>query len=403
MTDSKLYPLGLRIAGRKVVVIGAGVVGTRRVKGLLDAAAFITVISPTATEEVKQLAADARIVLISREYEAGDLTDAWLVHTATGIASADDAVTREAESLRILCVNAAEAEKSTAWVPAVLRLQDATVAAFGNGEPRRAKAIRNQIASWLQAEPFVQTPGTVALVGGGPGDVDLITVAGKKLLAGADVVVFDRLSPAGLLENLGDDVELIDVGKAPDNHPVPQEQINQILVDQAKLGKRVVRLKGGDPYVFGRGGEELEFCAANGVTAFTVSGISSSIAVPALAGIPVTHRGLATSFTVVTGHEPVSNLPGGADHTIVILMGVGTLADSAANLQAEGRSADCPVAIVEEGFGANQRVTISTLGSVAKDATEVGVKAPAVVIIGDVVKLAPAASAAQKSVKESNE
>ena len=403
MTDSKLYPLGLRIAGRKVVVIGGGVVGTRRVKGLLDAAALITVISPTATEEVKQLAADARIVLISREYEAGDLTDAWLVHTATGIASVDDAVTREAESLRILCVNAAEAEKSTAWVPAVLRLQDATVAAFGNGEPRRAKAILNQIASWLQAEPFVQTPGTVALVGGGPGDVDLITVAGKKLLAGADVVVFDRLSPAGLLETLGDDVELIDVGKAPDNHPVPQEQINQILVDQAKLGKRVVRLKGGDPYVFGRGGEELEFCAANGVTAFTVSGISSSIAVPALAGIPVTHRGLATSFTVVTGHEPVRNLPGGADHTIVILMGVGTLADSAANLQAEGRSTDCPVAIVEDGFGANQRVTISTLGNVAKDATEVGVKAPAVVIIGDVVKLAPAASVAQKSVKESNE
>jgi uroporphyrin-III C-methyltransferase/precorrin-2 dehydrogenase/sirohydrochlorin ferrochelatase len=404
MTDSKLYPLGLRIAGRKVVVVGAGVVGTRRAKGLLDAAAQITVISPTATDEIKQLAADARIELISREYQTGDLTDAWLVHTATGIAAADDAVTREAEALRILCVNAAEAEKSTAWVPSVLRLKDATVAAFGNGEPRRAKAIRNQVAAWLQSEPFVQSAATVALVGGGPGDVDLITVAGKKLLAAADVVVFDRLSPAGLLENLGSDVELIDVGKAPDNHPVPQEQINQILVDQAKLGKRVVRLKGGDPYVFGRGGEELEFCAAHGVTAFTVSGISSSIAVPALAGIPVTHRGLATSFTVVTGHEPVSNLPGGADHTIVILMGVSTLAESAANLLAEGRGADCPVAIVEDGFGVNQRVTISSLGEVARVALEVGVKAPAVIIIGDVVKLASAASSSLKeSVKESND
>jgi uroporphyrin-III C-methyltransferase/precorrin-2 dehydrogenase/sirohydrochlorin ferrochelatase len=404
MTDSKLYPLGLRIAGRKVVVVGAGVVGTRRVKGLLDAAAQITVISPTSTDEIKKLAADARIELISREYQTGDLSDAWLVHTATGIAAADDAVTRDAESLRILCVNAAEAEKSTAWVPAVLRLKDATIAAFGNGEPRRAKAIRNQVAAWLQSEPFVQSAGTVALLGGGPGDIDLITVAGKKLLAAADVVVFDRLSPAGLLENLGSDVELIDVGKAPDNHPVPQEQINQILVDQAKLGKRVVRLKGGDPYVFGRGGEELEFCATNGVSAFTVSGISSSIAVPALAGIPVTHRGLATSFTVVTGHEPVRNLPGGADHTIVILMGVSTLAESAANLLAEGRGADCPVAIVEDGFGANQRVTISSLGEVARVALEVGVKAPAVIIIGDVVKLASAASSSLKeSVKESND
>jgi uroporphyrin-III C-methyltransferase/precorrin-2 dehydrogenase/sirohydrochlorin ferrochelatase len=223
----------------------------------------------------------------------------------------------------------------------------------------------------------------------------LITVAGKKLLAAADVVVYDRLAPQDLISNLGlsshgNEIQLIDVGKAPDNHPVPQEQINQILVDQARLGKRVVRLKGGDPYVFGRGGEELEFCVANGVSVSTVPGVTSAISLPAIAGIPVTHRGLATSFTVITGHEAVKGLPAGSDHTIVILMGVSTLAESAQNMIAEGRSANCPTAIIEDGFGSSQRITVSTLGNVAQRAKEVGVKAPAVIIIGDVVSLAAA-------------
>lgn len=394
--DSRLYPLGLRIAGRKVVVVGAGVVGTRRVLGLLEAGALVTVISPAITAEIAELAAAGKVELHQRAYEFGDLNDAWLAHTATGVAEVDDAVTREAEAVRILVVNAAEAQKSSAWVPAVYRANDATVAAFGNGEPRRAKALRNQIADWLGTSPAVQAPGSVVLVGGGPGDADLITVAGKKLLAAADVVVYDRLAPQELVSWLGSGVELIDVGKAPDNHPVPQEQINQILVDQAKLGKRVVRLKGGDPYVFGRGGEELEFCVAHGVSVGTVPGVTSAISVPAIAGIPVTHRGVATSFTVITGHEAVQGLPSGGDHTIVILMGVSTLAESAANLIAEGRSVDCPVAIVEDGFGKKERVTISTLGSVAQVAQEVGVQAPAVIIIGDVVNLAAASGLVKK-------
>lgn len=396
MTDARLYPLGLRIAGRKVVVIGGGVVATRRVLGLLEADAAVTVVSPEITTEIADLFAAGKVVLHHREYEFGDLADAWLAHTATGVAAVDDAVTREADALRILVVNAAEAQKSSAWVPAVYRAIDATIATFGNGEPRRAKALRNQIAAWLGGAPAVQAPGSVVLVGGGPGDADLITVAGKKLLAAADVVVYDRLAPQELIAQLAADVDLIDVGKAPDNHPVPQEQINQILVDQAKLGKRVVRLKGGDPYVFGRGGEELEFCVANGVSVSTVPGVTSAISVPAIAGIPVTHRGLATSFTVITGHEAVKGLPAGSDHTIVILMGVSTLAESAANLIAEGRSHECPVAIVEDGFGKKERVTISTLGCVAQVAKEVGVQAPAVIIIGDVVNLAAASGLVKK-------
>ena len=389
--NETIYPIGLRLAGRKVVVVGGGLVGTRRVRALLEVGARVVVISPAVTDELAQLADAGEIELFEREFSAGDLAGAWLVHTATGVAAVDAAVSAEAEASQILTVNAAEAEKSTAWVPAVARDGSLTVAAFGGGEPRRATALRDQIVSSVfNNEP--QVAGTVALIGGGPGNPELVTLRAKKLLAGADVVVYDRLSPFQLVSELQPRaaaglVDLIDVGKAPDNHPVPQDEINAILVREAQSGKRVVRLKGGDPYVFGRGGEELIACAEAGIEVEVVSGISSSISVPAIAGIPVTHRGIATGFTVVTGHEAVRNIAGGRDHTVVILMGVSTLADSAAALATEGRGFDCPVAIIEDGFGPNQRVTIATLGTIASIAEATGVKAPAVIVIGDVVSL----------------
>jgi uroporphyrin-III C-methyltransferase/precorrin-2 dehydrogenase/sirohydrochlorin ferrochelatase len=389
--NETIYPIGLRLAGRKVVVVGGGLVGTRRVRALLEVGARVVVISPAITDELAQLADAGEIELFEREFSAGDLAGAWLVHTATGVAAVDAAVSAEAEASQILTVNAAEAEKSTAWVPAVARDGSLTVAAFGGGEPRRATALRDQIVSSVfNNEP--QVAGTVALIGGGPGDPELVTLRAKKLLAGADVVVYDRLSPFQLVSELQPRaaaglVDLIDVGKAPDNHPVPQDEINAILVREAQSGKRVVRLKGGDPYVFGRGGEELIACAEAGIEVEVVSGISSSISVPAIAGIPVTHRGIATGFTVVTGHEAVRNIAGGRDHTVVILMGVSTLADSAAALATEGRGFNCPVAIIEDGFGPNQRVTIATLGTIASIAEATGVKAPAVIVIGDVVSL----------------
>lgn len=389
--NETIYPIGLRLAGRKVVVVGGGVVGTRRVRGLMEVGARVVVISPVVTEELSRLADADEIEWFDRAYETGDLEGAWLVHTATGVAAVDAQVSADADAAQILTVNAAEAEKSTAWVPAIARDGALTVAAFGGGEPRRATALRDQIVSSV-FNNAPQVAGTVALIGGGPGDPELVTLRAKKLLAGADVVVYDRLSPFQLVEELSPraaagSVNLIDVGKAPDNHPVPQDEINAILVREAKAGKRVVRLKGGDPYVFGRGGEELIACAEAGIEVEVVSGISSSISVPAIAGIPVTHRGVATSFTVITGHEAVRNLPGGRDHTVVILMGVSTLAESAAALAAEGRGADCPVAIIEDGFGPNQRVTIATLGTIASIAEATGVKAPAVIVIGDVVSL----------------
>lgn len=394
MTQSELYPLGLRIAGRKVVVIGGGKVGTRRVHGLLAAGASVTLISPEVTADLADLVAKGSIDWHQRGFESGDLAGAWLVQTATGVAEVDAAVTQEAEAHQIISVNAAEAEKSTAWVPAVARFDGVTVAAFGGGDPRRGMALRDAIQDQLTEGKLPtaavrkaqeKLAGTVALVGGGPGAEDLITVRGQRLLYAADVVVTDRLGPRALLEHLHPGVEVIDVGKGPSNHPVPQDQINQILVDQAKLGKRVVRLKGGDPYVFGRGGEELDFCVANGVEVEVVPGVSSAIAVPALAGIPLTHRGVSTSFTVITGHIAVSEITGGRDHTVVILMGVASLAESAANLAAGARGKDCPIAIIEDGYGQGQRITRSTLGEVAKVAAEIGVKAPAVIVIGDVV------------------
>jgi uroporphyrin-III C-methyltransferase/precorrin-2 dehydrogenase/sirohydrochlorin ferrochelatase len=315
-----------------------------------------------------------------------------LVHTATGVVEVDAAVTAEADAQRTLVVNAAEAEKSSAWVPSVGRFDGLTVATFGGGDPRRGIALRDSISSKLldgtlpiDAVRGASTEGRVALVGGGPGADDLVTVRGQRLLNEADVVVTDRLGPRHLLSWLRPEVEIIDVGKSPNNHPVPQEEINQILVDQAKLGKKVVRLKGGDPYVLGRGGEELDFCIANGVQVEVVPGITSAISVPALAGIPVTHRGVATSFTVTTGHVPVGEISGGRDHTVVILMGVATLAETAANLAAGVRGPECPIAVIEDGYGSDQRITRSTLGDIAKVAEQVGIKSPAVIVIGDVV------------------
>ncbi|WP_430647058.1 uroporphyrinogen-III C-methyltransferase [Agromyces sp. GXS1127] len=241
--------------------------------------------------------------------------------------------------------------------------------------------------------------GRVALVGAGPGDPGLITLRGLRALEAADVIVADRLGARSVLDGLAAEgvaltAEVVDVGKLPGHHAVPQDAINELLVTLALGGKRVVRLKGGDPYVFGRGGEELAFCRERGVDVEVVPGITSAVSVPAIAGIPLTHRGLATTFTVVTGHDQIQSLGGGRDHTVVLLMGVGTLANSAITLARGERGAECPVAIVEDGYGPRQRVTIGTLETIAHQAAVRGVRSPAVVVVGDVVRLSPYAPAA---------
>jgi uroporphyrin-III C-methyltransferase len=240
--------------------------------------------------------------------------------------------------------------------------------------------------------------GHVALVGAGPGDAGLLTVRALRALQEADVIVADRLGARAVLDQLAAEgtvlnAEVVDVGKLPGHHKVPQDGINALLVHLASEGKRVVRLKGGDPFIFGRGREEQLHCEAAGIPVEVVPGVTSAISVPALAGIPLTHRRVSTSFTIVSGHDQIEQISGGSDHTVVLLMGVNTLGHSAHVLAAGDRGADCPVAIIEDGYGENQRVTIGTLGTIAHLAASRQVRSPAVVVIGDVVRLSPDADA----------
>jgi uroporphyrin-III C-methyltransferase len=237
--------------------------------------------------------------------------------------------------------------------------------------------------------------GSVCLVGGGPGDPELITVRGRRRLDDADVVVVDKLAPRELLATLGPDVEVVDAGKSPHRHNLTQDEINALLVDRALAGKHVVRLKGGDPFVFGRGGEEAVACVQAGVPVEVVPGVTSAIAVPACAGIPVTHRGVTQDFAVVSGHldpshpgatvdwEALANGPG----TLVLLMAVSSLDAVAAELIKRGRDAATPVALIRSGTTPDERVITADLGSVAAVAAAEDVRPPAVVVIGEVVRL----------------
>ena len=399
MAIQDIYPTALRLLGRPVLVVGAGPVAARRTKGLLDAGARVTVVAPVACPALAELADAGLLNWEPRPYRPSDIDGVWFVQTATGDAAVDAQVAADAEAQRIWCVNASDHEASAAWTPAVAVVDDVKIAVNAGGDPRRAMALRDAVATALDTGDLPlrrhrvsgagATAGSVALVGGGPGDTGLITVRGRRLLGQADVVVADRLGPRELLAELAPDVRVIEVGKTPGHHPVPQAEINRILVDEALQGHRVVRLKGGDPYVLGRGGEEAEFCRQHGVEVEVVPGVTSAISVPAAAGIPVTHRGLAKGFSVVTGHEELSEVPARADHTIVLLMGVGQLRESAAALMGAGLPQDTPVGIVENGYLPNQRVTIGTLGSIADQAEATGVANPAVIVIGDVVRVSP--------------
>ena len=237
--------------------------------------------------------------------------------------------------------------------------------------------------------------GFVWLVGAGPGDPGLITVAAAEALAQADVVVYDRLANPALLDLAPEPAERVAAGKRPDSHTMTQDEINALLVERGRAGKRVVRLKGGDPFVFGRGGEEAEALRANAVPFAVIPGISSAIAAPAYAGIPVTHRGIASSVTFVTGHEDPAKeshgvdwqrLAGSAD-TLVLLMGAGQLAEIVERLTECGRDAETPVAVVEWGTLPRQRTVTGTLRDIVDNIRDAGIGAPSVIVVGEVVRL----------------
>ena len=390
------FPLTLRVAGRKVVVVGGGHVATRRALSLVEADALVTLISPIISESLNSAVSRGAINWLQRTYERGDLDGAWLVQTATASPNIDEQVAVDAAAGQIWCLKGGDPENASAWSPAVARIDDVMVAVSGGGDAGRAAALRDGVAAALQSGDLPMRhkthhpEGFVALIGGGPGDPGLLTTRGRRLLAEADVVIIDRLAPHGVLQELAEDVEVIDVGKMPDHHPIPQNEINDLLVDHARQGKVVVRLKGGDPYVFGRGGEELIACREAGVHVEVVPGVTSAIAVAAAAGIPVTHRGISRGFTVLTAHDDIVNIPHSAAHTIVLLMGVGRLRTTCIALVASGNDPETPVAIVESGCTPDQRVTVGTLTTIADRAEAISARPPAVTIVGGVVTLSPA-------------
>ncbi|MCY0936346.1 uroporphyrinogen-III C-methyltransferase [Streptomyces sp. H34-S4] len=398
MADTPAYPVGLRLAGRRVVVVGGGQVAQRRLPALIAAGADILLISPSATPSVDAMAETGEIRWERRRYEDGDLAGAWYALVATRDRAANDAASAEAERERIWCVRADDAEAATAWTPATGRVEGVTVAVLSGNDPRRSAGVRDAVVEGLRDGSLTaartHTPG-VSLVGGGPGDPDLITVRGRRLLAEADVVIADRLGPRDLLDELPPHVEVIDAAKIPYGRFMPQEAINNALIEHAKAGKAVVRLKGGDPYVFGRGMEELQALAEAGIPCTVVPGISSSISVPGAAGIPVTHRGVAHEFTVVSGHvgpdDPRSLVDWASlaklTGTLVVLMGVDKIGLIAEALVRHGRPADTAVAVIQEGTTASQRRVDATLATVGETVRAQEVRPPAVIVIGDVVNV----------------
>ncbi len=393
MSEHPRYLSGLDLSGRRVVVVGGGSVAARRIGPLARAGADVVVVALRPTPSVESFPG---ITVHARRYESGDLDGAWYVVACTDDPDVNAAVVADATAQRTFCVRADDAPRGTAATPATASADGVTVGVLAGGDHRRSAAVRDAVAGVLggNSPTAVTTPRApgVALVGGGPGDPELITVRGRRLLAAADVVVADRLAPPELLAELRPDVEIIDAAKVPYGRAMPQEAINDVLIDRARAGKFVVRLKGGDPFVFGRGSEEVLACAAAGVPVTVVPGVSSPFAVPAAAGIPVTHRAVTHEVVVVSGHLPPGHPESLVDWdalarlrgTVVLMMAVARVGEFAAALLT-GRDPQTPVAFVENGTLPTQRVVRATLATAAEVAVAEQVRPPAIVVIGDVV------------------
>ena len=394
------YLLGLRLEGRRVVVVGGGAVASRRVPALLDAGAEVLLVSPKVTPSLEDLAAAGRIRWAARGYQDGDCAGAWLVSACTDDPAVNAAVAAAAEAQRTWCVRADDAGASAAWTPAAGRAGDVRLGVL-SGDPPHSAAIRDAVVAGLQSGQLSarhgrRHPAGVAIIGGGPGDPGLITVRGRQLLAEADVVLTDRLAPRSLLDELRDDVEIIDAGKIPYGRAMAQEHINAALVGHAQAGRFVARLKGGDPFVFGRGAEEVLACLRAGVPVTVVPGVTSAVGVPASAWVPVTHRGVAQEFHVVSVHVAPGDerstvnweLLGGSSGTLVLLMAVERIGAVADELLRYGRSPDTPVSVIADGTLPTKRRLNSTLKQVDSRIAEEGVRPPAIVVVGNVVNVA---------------
>lgn len=374
------FPLHLDLTGRRVLVVGGGAVAARRVRAL--AGADVRVVALDTVEGFPD------VPVQRRAFTPPDVEDVWLVLACTGVV--DDDVAAACEQRRVWCVRADDASRSAAWVPAVARADDVVLSVTAGRDPRRAVALRDALALALETGdlPLRRSrpgAGSVAIVGGGPGNPDLLTVKARRLLAAADVVVRDRLAPQ---VPLPDGVEVVEVGKAPGSPSWAQRDIEALVVERARRGQRVVRLKGGDVHVFARGIEEVAACVAAGVAVEVVPGISSAFAGPAAAGIPVTARGVTQSVAVVSAHLPPGDPGSTVDWkalgrlggTLVLLMAAGRLPAVCAALVAAGRDPQTPVAVVTDATLPTQSTTTGTLATPPAD-----VRPPSVVVVGEVV------------------
>jgi uroporphyrin-III C-methyltransferase len=345
------FPADLDVSGRAVLVCGGGPAALGPVRALLEAGALVQVASPELSTTIADLAQRGLLRHLAHAAADEDFTAVQLAVAATGNPEQDREVRRRAARHRVL-----------------------VTAAGPDGVARPAEA------------------GSVTLVGGGPGDPGLLTVAGLEAVRLADVLVCDRLAPLATLRDARPDAEVVDVSKIPRGDFTPQERINELLISHARAGKAVVRLKGGDSFVFGRGGEEWQACAAAGIPVRVIPGVSSATAAPALAGIPLTHRTMTQGFLVLSGHLPPGAAGSSVDWdavaragvTVVILMGLATLPAITAELLRRGMAAGTPAATIADAGLPSQRRIRGTLADIAEGTLGAGLKPPAVTVIGAV-------------------
>ena len=446
-------PISLRISGSRVLLVGGGQVATRKARLLLRAGASLTVVAPAIAAELEQMLAQSGGSWQRGEYCSAALEGAVLVVAATPLRQVNEQVFRDA-SARQLPVNVVDAPELCTFIfPSIVERSPLTIAISSSGNsPVLVRLLRRRIEAMVpaaygrlalfagrlrdtvkqalpdagarrlfweqavegtvgelvlagkegQAEASLQAQlqdtapyhrGEVYLLGAGPGDPDLMTFKAQRLLQSADVVLYDRLVAPGILEMARRDAERIYVGKARSEHAVPQDQINQLLVTLAQQGKRVVRLKGGDPFIFGRGGEEIELLAENAIPFQVIPGITAASAAACYGGIPLTHRDYAHSVRFVAGHLKDGTLNHdwsdfcSESETLVFYMGLVGLPVICEQLQRHGRAADTPIALVERASTPQQRVITGTLATMAAIVERENPRAPTLIIVGNVVRL----------------